>query len=264
VASPGGPGPGEAATPAAARLDWHDGLALVRLEAGRANALDARALRALRDAFAEAGARGARGIVLTGYDRFFSAGLDLVGLHDLDRTGMDGFMREFDEVTLGVFACPRPVVAAINGHAVAGGAVLALAADARLMVDGPARIGLNEVRLGLPFPAPALEIVRHAVPGPAVEPVLYGGDLFAPEVARAQGLVTGVVTGDVVAAGLELCRQLASRPAAAFAALKASVKAPAVERAGATAVALRAAFVDAWFGPEARRLVGEARRRLGA
>ena len=65
---------------------------------------------------------------------------------------MDAFMRRFDAVMLRVFAFPRPVVAAIGGHAVAGGAILALACDARVMGAGAGRFGLNEVRLGVPFP----------------------------------------------------------------------------------------------------------------
>jgi enoyl-CoA hydratase len=248
---------------AAYRLDWHDGLALVRLTCGKANALNPRSLAAIERALDEAQGGGARGLVLTGYARFFSAGLDLVTLYGLERDAMDGFMAWFDAVMLRVFAFPRPVVAAVGGHAVAGGAVLALACDARVLGADAGRFGLNEIRLGVPFPASAIEIVRHAVPAGSVGQVLYEGELFAPREALARGLVTDVVAGDTLEAAQEICARLAAAPADAFETIKTALKGPAVERAHATLKPLRRAFVDAWYSPEARRRIGEARVRLG-
>ena len=251
-----------AAEAAPYRVEWRDGLALVRLSSGKANALNPRSLAAIERALDEAAGGGARGVVLTGYERFFSAGLDLVTLYGLERDAMDGFMAWFDAVMLRVFTFPRPVVAAVGGHAVAGGAVLALACDARVMGGSAGRVGLNEIRLGVPFPASALEIVRHAVPAGSVESVLYGGELFEPRAALERGLVTEVVDADVVEAARQACGRLAAAPTAAFEAIKAALKGPAVERARATLAPLRRAFVDAWYAPEARRRIGEARARL--
>ena len=245
------------------RVEWRDGLALVRLTSGKANALNPRSLAALERALDEAAGGDARGVVLTGYERFFSAGLDLVTLYGLERDAMDGFMAWFDAVMLRVFAFPRPVVAALGGHAVAGGAVLALACDARVMGAGAGRFGLNEIRLGVPFPASALEIVRYAVPARSVEAALYEGELVDPRGALERGLVSEVVDGDVVEAARRTCGRLAAAPTDAFAAIKAALKGPAVERARATLAPLRRAFVDAWYAPEARRRIGEARARLG-
>jgi enoyl-CoA hydratase len=176
---------------------------------------------------------------------------------------MDAFMRRFDAVMLRVFAFPRPVVAAIGGHAVAGGAILALACDARVMGADAGRFGLNEVRLGVPFPASALEIARYAIPAASVERALWEGELLDPPEALARGLVTQLAEGDVVAAAHETCVRLAAMPAGAFETIKASLKGPAVERARATLAPLRRAFVDAWYAPEARRRIGDARARLG-
>jgi enoyl-CoA hydratase len=244
------------------RLDWHDRLAEIALQCGKANALNGRSLAALDRAFDEAVEGDARGVVLTGYDRFFSAGLDLVGLYDLDRGSMDAFMREFDRVMLRAFAFPRPLVTAVGGHAVAGGCVLALAGDWRVMVGEDARIGLNEIRLGVPFPAPALEIVRHAVSPVFLESVLLEGELYGGPAALVRGLVQDLVPGDVLPAAREACQRLAARPAAAFAAIKAAVRGPGIERARERGDALRRAFVEAWLGPDGRRLIGEARARL--
>jgi enoyl-CoA hydratase len=245
------------------RLEWREGLAVVHLTCGKANALNPRAVAAIERALDEARAGDARGLVLTGYDRFFSAGLDLVALFGLERGAMDEFMTRFDAVMLRVFAYPRPVVAAVSGHAVAGGGILALACDARVMGAAAGRFGLNEIRLGVPFPASALEIVRYAVAARSVEEVLYGGELFDPGSALERGLVTEVVDGDVLGAARRTCGRLAAAPANAFESVKAGLKGAAVERARATLEPLRRAFVDAWYAPEARRRIGEARVRLG-
>jgi enoyl-CoA hydratase len=245
------------------RVEWRDGVAVIRLTCGKANALNPRSLAAIERGLDEAVGGGARGIVLTGYERFFSAGLDLVTLYELPRDDMDEFMARFDAVMLRVFAFPRPVVAALGGHAVAGGAVLALACDVRVMGAGAGRFGLNEIRLGVPFPASALEIVRHAVPAGSVEEVLYEGELFDPPGALARGLVSAVIEGDAVEAACQACVGLATQPSDAFATIKSGLKGPAVERAHATLGPLRRAFVDAWYAPSARRRIGEARVRLG-
>jgi enoyl-CoA hydratase len=244
------------------RLEIVDGLAEIHLASAKANAMGPATLAALDAALAEAEAGPARGVVLTGYDRFFSAGLDLVALYDLDRPALDAFMRDFDRVMLRAFTFPRPLVAAVSGHAVAGGCVLALAADAQVLAARGARIGLNEIRLGVPFPAAALEIVRQAVPAQWLATVLYEGELHEGSQAVALGLATVAVDGDVLEEARRGCAVLASRPAAAFAEIKAALRAPAVARAREAQDHLRRAFVDAWLSPEGRRLIGEARDRL--
>jgi Delta3-Delta2-enoyl-CoA isomerase len=238
-----------------------DGLAEIRLACGKANALNPRSLDALAAAFEAVRGSGAAGVVLTGYEGFFSAGLDLVLLYGLDPAAMDAFMQTFDRVMLEVFAFPRPVVAALNGHAVAGGCILALACDARVALEGPIKIGLNEVRLGVPFPASALEIARHGLPARSLEEVLYGGELYAPADARSRGLVDRV-TGDPLAEARGLCARLAGQPRGAFAAIKAALKAPALARARDTLDPLRRAFVEAWYSPDARDRIGAARAPL--
>ncbi len=250
------------ADPGLYELAWRDRIAEIRLTCGKANALNARSLTAIAAALDDAAVGEARGVVLTGYDRFFSAGLDLVSLYDLNRLQLDAFVRDFDRVLLQLFAFPRPVVAAVNGHAVAGGCILALACDARLLFAEGGTVGLNEIRLGLPFPASALEIARQAVPSEFLESILYGGQLYTPRDAMAHGLVDGLASGDVVTDAMAVCRRLCEPPSRAFEAIKASLKAPAVHRAREGLDALRRAFVDAWFSPEARQRIGETRARL--
>jgi len=139
-----------------------DGVAVVRLQTGRANAINPAFLEAANAALEKA--TGAGAVVLTGYDRYFCAGLDLVTLSDFSRGQMLAFMGQFDRLVLRLFTWPRPVVAAINGHAIAGGCALALACDVRIMARGEFRMGLNEIELGLPLPISALEVARASIP----------------------------------------------------------------------------------------------------
>jgi enoyl-CoA hydratase len=243
-------------------LTWQDGLAHIRLTCGKGNALNHRSLEAIAAALDAAAAGGARGVVLTGYDRFFSTGLDLVTLYELAPPALDDFVRLFDRVMLQVFVHPRPVVAAVNGHAVAGGLILALACDARVGVEADVRLGLNEVRLGLPFPASALEIARAALPPATLAEVLYGGELYVPAEAARRGLVDRLAGGGVATEAAALCARLAEAPSGAFAAIKAGLRDPARRRAEASLDALRRAFVEAWFGPEGRARIGATRARL--
>src|SRR6267378_127387 len=99
------------------------------------------------------------------------------GKADAIRVTMRGFIRRFDAVMLRIFELPIPLIAAVNGHAVAGGCVLALQADIRIGADREARIGLNETQLGIGLPAPVVETLRWQVPGSSLAPLALEGRL---------------------------------------------------------------------------------------
>jgi enoyl-CoA hydratase len=174
-------------------IDLHDrdGIALVCLDHGKVNALDVELLHAISAAMAEVA--DARAVVLTGTGRTFSAGVDLRRVVDGGAEYLREFLPALSEALLSVFDCPRPLVAAVNGHAIAGGCVLAAAADARLMSAGT--IGLTELLVGVPFPIAALEIVRHAT-GPKASALALTGKALDAEQAVAIGLVDEVVIAD--------------------------------------------------------------------
>ncbi len=133
-----------------------NGIALVGLDHGKVNALDLELLQAITATMGDMA--DARAVVITGAGRAFSAGVDLRRVVDGGAEYVREFLPALSEALLSVFDCPRPVVAAINGHAIAGGCVLAAATDVRLMSAGT--IGLTELLVGVPFPVAALEIVR--------------------------------------------------------------------------------------------------------
>src|ERR1700735_4566733 len=134
------------------------GATVLRLKHGKVNALDTdllRATTAATQALAPAAA-----VVTTGHGSAFSAGVDLKRIVDGGQSYVREFLPALSETFLAVFDHPGPVVAAVNGHAIAGGCVLAAACDVRLMSAG--RIGLSELSVGVPFPTVALEGLGHA------------------------------------------------------------------------------------------------------
>ena len=156
-------------------------------------------------------------VLLTGTGDSFSAGLHLKEVASLDAEGMRRFLGILDSLMVELFQYPGPVVAHVNGHAIAGGCILALACDHRVAArGGTARIGLNEAALGLVFPPRILELVRRRVAPPHLDRVILGAGLFGPEEALALGLVDELAddAGAVARACLET---LASYPADAYA-----------------------------------------------
>ncbi len=242
-------------------VEMADAVAMVGLQTGKANAINPAFLEAAGAALDKAAAAAA--IVLTGHDRFFCAGLDLVTLFEFGRSQMLEVMGQFDRLVLRLFTWPAPVVAAINGHAIAGGCILALACDVRIMARGAFRAGLNEIELGLPFPTSALEVARAGLPPAHLETLLYGGQLYEPDELSAKGIVDGLADHDkVLIESLEVAQHLAAKPPQAFAQIKASLRRPFAERIEAAIRGGTDRFVDAWFHPDARARIAEARKAL--
>jgi len=166
-----------------------DGVTILRLDNPPVNALDLGLLEVVI-----ASMRNIEGpVVITGAGRCFSAGVDLRALADGGAEYADRFVTALSEAFLAVFDHPAPVVAAINGHAIAGGCVLALCADVRLMSGGT--IGLTELSVGVPFPVAALEICRFAMGTSATRAALQAKTIDAGA-ALAQGWVDVVVPND--------------------------------------------------------------------
>jgi enoyl-CoA hydratase len=175
-----------------------DGIATVTIRYGKANALDIALCEGLAKCFEDLRASDARAVVVTGQGRIFSAGVDLLqvtaGGVDYVRKFLPTLHRLYDAV----FFHPRPVVAAINGHAIAGGCVLACCADRRIMARGGGRIGVTELLVGVPFPALAFEIMRFAVPRRHLPEFTFGGATYDVEAALAHGWVDEVAEADAL------------------------------------------------------------------
>jgi enoyl-CoA hydratase len=198
-----------------------DDVAVLRIEHGRVGALDVELL----DALTEAVTASDRALVITGSGSSFSAGVDLRQILDGGRRYTEELLAALSRTFRAVFDHPRPTVAAVNGHAIAGGCVLALACDLRLMSGG--RIGLTELAVGVPFPTSALEIVRHAL-GSRAGQVLLGAQTADRERALALGMVDELTEPDeLLPRAVALATELGARSSESYRLAKVALHRPA-------------------------------------
>jgi len=209
-----------------------DGVAVLSLAHGKVNALDLELLRAITEAFTALDGDTCGAVVITGSGRAFSAGVDLWRVVEGGPEYVEAFLPALSEAFLAIFDLGRPVVAAVNGHAIAGGAIVACAADHRLMAEGGGRFGVPELHVGVPFPLSALEILGYAVGGPAARRAILAAGTVPPALALAQGLVDEVVAPEsLLDAATARARALATRiPADTYRLTKAQLHAPVHER----------------------------------
>lgn len=244
-------------------LTWQEdhGVArVVGLQRPPANALEPAFLREIGAALQAARDDG-RAVVLTARGPIFCAGLDLGVLLELGRDGMQELLDELYGCLLALYTHPAPVVAAINGHAIAGGALLTAACDRRYMAQGEGRWGLPESQLGLPVPAWCIELLRYAFPRPLVERLVYGGSSYPAFKALDMRVIDDLVEADQL-----LDRALGlvgdwSRSPHAFADVKARLHAPTAD-AMARAREDEGAWLDQWFSPAAQERLVATRDRL--
>jgi len=205
-------------------------------------------------------ARG-EAVFLTGDGDAFSAGLNLKEVASLDSDGMNRFLGTLERMVHALFHHPGPTVAWLNGHAIAGGCVVALACDHRLASDRPGtRIGLNEVPLGLRFPPRTWRLVRHRVPPHAIERVVLEGGLYPPDVALRLGLIDEIVPGEAEARAY--AERVAAAPRPAYVAAKHALRHGVLDVGPDEERRFRDEVLPAWVTPELKaRLAAVLQRR---
>jgi len=238
-------------------------VAVIGLRAGRANAIDDEFLLGLLRLFDELESSDARAAVLTGYDTFFSAGLAIPALLSRARDTLRSFMMLFESAMRRAFTCPLPVVAAVNGHAIAGGCVLALQCDFRFIADASIKIGLNEAQLGVGLPPTALESLRFHLPASSAAAVAISGSLFEPAEAKRLGLVDEVVPpAELLSRAIERARALAVGSREAVAQIKHALRLPALERMERQSAQQLERWLDGWFSPAAQERLAKVAARI--
>ena len=241
-------------------VDYQDTVALVRLSRGVTNALDLELINELgallerieHDASASA-------LVLGGNVKFFSIGFDIPHLFELPREDFKVFFTAFNRVCQSLYTLPKPTVAAITGHAVAGGCILALCCDYRFIAEGKKVMGLNEIKLGVPVPYLADCVLRNVVGTRYARDMTDTGEFYAPTDSLRMGLVDEVLpVGEVMARAIEKARLLGAWPHGAFALIKQNRVAEVEQRVLAHQEEKERLFVDGWYSDEARHRLREA------
>jgi enoyl-CoA hydratase len=231
------------------RLERDGRIAVLRLDKARGNAIDEPLVEALTAAAGElARDPEVQGVLLaSAHPKLFCPGLDLVSLAEYDRPSMERFMSAFSVAVWALYGLPKPVVAAVSGAAVAGGCILALTADLRVLKRA-APIGLNEVKVGVPLPWTVTRLLRASVPPPALSRIALLGRNFSDQSALEAGLADEIAE----ASGFEaLCRsrleEFVEKDARSLAATKAWLREPVLAEMMAHEGERLSAWLDGWF-----------------
>jgi enoyl-CoA hydratase len=205
-------------------------IALLRLQHGKANTLDLELCQALTKELEAFRQSASKALVVTGSGRIFSAGVDLRRVADEGAPYVRSFLPAMSASFETLFSLLKPVVAAVNGHAIAGGCILAAAADCRLMARDSGRIGIPELLVGVPFPVVPLEIMRFAA-ARHLSSLVYTGATHTADQAQRHGLIDAVVDGErLVDEAITAAEMLAAIPPMAFALTKRQLREPVLER----------------------------------
>jgi enoyl-CoA hydratase len=235
-------------------IERRDGNDLLRLAHGRANALDLELTEALGAALRKLRAESTGALVISGTGRLFSAGVDLKRVLSGGASYVDEFLPSMNAMFLELFTFPRPVVAAINGHAIAGGCIMALACDWVVMARGEAEIGMPELPVGVPFPSVPLEIVRNAVSPERFPVLILRGQRCRPEEALEVGMIHEICEpAELDARALEAATRFTAISPEAFAQVKRMIRQPALDRISERA---EAEVLAIWKSPETASRIG--------
>ena len=237
-------------------IEERDGVAIVRLDHGKANALDAEFCAAVTKAFVKLKSSKAQAVVLTGHGAMFSAGVNLIRARDGGARYIRKFLPVLNKMFDAVFHFPKPVVAAINGHAIAGGCVLACCADRRLMANNAGRMGITELLVGLPFPALAFEVMRFVTAPQDLPALLYSGVTYPPDEAWDRGLIDEVVEpAALLDRAIADAKTLAALSPPAFAATKRQLRVDITDRMKKHGRRIDAAATKIWASPKATETI---------
>jgi len=232
-------------------LERRGDVAILRLAHGKASALDLELLLALDESIGEVEASDARALVLTGSGTIFSAGVDLFRVLEGKRAYLEKFLPALDEALGRLFEFQKPAVAAINGHAIAGGAILALACDRRIFARGKGTFGIPELRVGVTFPPLPLEIVRHALAPHVARRAILEGRNWTPDECLALGAVDELCEpAALLDRAIDIAHELASIPPRSFALTKRLARMAALDLLERHAAAAAPKVLDAWSSPD--------------
>jgi enoyl-CoA hydratase/carnithine racemase len=247
------------------RIEHDGGIRELRLNRPPVNALNPDLVHALRAAVEAAPREGAQALAISGSSGIFSAGLDVPTLLTLDRDRMCAFWSEFFGLCAALARSPMPIAAAITGHSPAGGAVLALFCDYRVMARGAYRIGLNEVQVGLTVPDCIQAGLRRLIGTYRAERLLVQGAMLDAETALASGFVDELADVDFVAArAVGWLGEVLKLPRQAMLSTRAMARADLAALFADPASLPVEDFLDMWFAPEAQNTLRAMVERLKA
>jgi enoyl-CoA hydratase/carnithine racemase len=247
------------------KTEFDGNIVLLRLNRGVTNAWNLELVDALRESLHKAqDDSNVRGVVLTGSNhKFFSIGFDIPELFPLDRTDFQKFFYAYNQLCIDLFAFPKPTVAVITGHAVAGGCIIALCCDYRFIAEGHKLMGLNEIKLGVSIPYPGDCILREVVGIRTARDICDSGDFFEAEKLHQIGMVDRVLPLEqVLPEAIKYVKRIGGFSQKAFAQIKQDRTEMVMAQIQKHLVKKEQQFLDCWFSEETRARLKDAMQKF--
>ncbi len=246
-------------------VEHHGKIVFAKLNNGITNALNPKVVKELERVIKQVkNDAGINGLVLgSSNEKFFSIGFDIPELFEMNRDDFRGFYRAFNQVCLDLLTLPKPTVAAITGHAIAGGCILAMCCDYRFIAKGHKLMGLNEVKLGLPVPY-LPDRLLHAIAGVCrAREIMESGNLYPSNEALEMNIVDKILAiENVVEAAIEHADMLGSLPKVGYEMIKQNRVEMIEEQVAARQDDKEVYFIESWYSDEARKCLEEAMKKF--
>ena len=232
-------------------------IATVLLTRGKVNALIEAVIDEFSDCFHELSSNPrVKAVILTGSGKFFSFGFDIPHFMDHSKEDFTRYLTKFTDFYTELFVFPKPVIAALNGHTIAGGCMIATACDYRIMVTGKPRISLNEITFGSSVFAGSVDMLKACVGPQNAESILYSGGMYSAEQALDLGLVHQVSSEEnLLPDAKRVAENFANNSGRAFQSIKHLLRRPVAEEMKKKERQSILEFVDIWYSPETREQI---------
>lgn len=229
-----------------------NGIATVTLARGKVNALNEPMVEQIRHSF-EALEKDAKtkAVILTGQGKFFSFGFDIPEFLTYAKDDFIRYLIKFADLYGYLFLFPKPIIAALNGHTIAGGCMLATTCDHRIMVSEKAKIALNEITFGAPVFTGIVEILKFCTGSKNAETILYTGNLYSPQEAIELGLIDRIVSPEnLIKEAEKTALEFGQKNTAAFKTIKNLLRQPVADKMSKRETSSINEFVDIWYSEE--------------
>ena len=242
-------------------VNKQEGIATVTLNRGKVNPLNEDVVEELFSSLKTLeNDDSVSAVILTGSGKFFSFGFDVPELITYSKEAFENFILKFTNLYSYMFLYPKPIIAALNGHAIAGGCMLAITCDHRVMVSEKAKISLNEIDLGVPVFAAITEILRFCAGSRNATEILYSGAMYAAKEALALGLIDEIVgREDFDKTVKKRASELGKKPGPAFSGIKSFLREPILDGISQKENESMKQFVEIWYSDSARAILKDVK-----
>ncbi len=247
------------------QIEYYDTVGVLKLDRAVTNAINLQLINTLAENLKFMKQKAdVHGILITSSnEKFFSIGFDIPELIDLTKDDFKEFYHSFNKLCIDLYTFPKPTIAAITGHAVAGGCILALCCDYRFIAKGKKLMGLNEIKLGVPIPYPADCILHQLVGYRNARDIIDSGEFFPPEKLLEMAVVDDVLPLEqVLPASIEKVKLLGAMPHKGFEMIKRNRTEKVEARIRNNLAEKEKFFIECWYAQDARKRLKEAIKKF--